>query len=206
MVVTTLEKNGIRMDFVVMRIKHGTNFLVPYCKIHTTIGLPFNKKLNNTLHYTRYSQLPLHSKWWRLMQRDFNLMTSKSSAFEFTSERSSVPQPIRVPHFHSNITQKLKKRELKNESSKQDESTFYKLHRNHQRSLITKSILTSSFDYSIRYKNQFTIHSMPITSLLCFLVFFDYLVIFTKLRQKSWSGIKVLRNRYVYMLQRLTKY
>ena len=145
------------------------------------------------------------------MQVDFNLVTAKNNPFDFTGELTNIPQPIRIPYAYSNIIQKINQQGIEVETSKQDESTFYKLLRNQKGSLVTTSILTDRFDDSARFRDKFTVHPIPIASLSYFLVFFnsgmlDSDLVDTELRQKVWADITALRDDYIYMLQLLSTY
>ena len=205
MAKTALAKNGIKAEFITMPIKRCINILGPSGKIDAALGIPYDKKVNERFYYPADAHLPSPSQW-RLMQIDFNLVTLKSNAFDFIGELTSIPQPIRIPHAYSNIIQKIKEKGIEIETSKQDESTFYKLLSNNDGSLITTSILTERFDDNIRFKDKFTVHPIPIASLSYFLVFFNSAIVDEKLRQKIWSDITTLRDDYIYMLQLLSTY
>lgn len=210
MAKAALTKNGIKAEFVVMPIKRCINILGPSGKIAAVIGIPYDKKLNKILHYPADADLSSPSKW-RLMQVDFNLVTAKNNPFDFTGELTNIPQPIRIPYAYSNIIQKINQQGIEVETSKQDESTFYKLLRNQKGSLVTTSILTDRFDDSARFRDKFTVHPIPIASLSYFLVFFnsgmlDSDLVDTELRQKVWADITALRDDYIYMLQLLSTY
>jgi len=222
MAKTALMKNGIKAEFVVMPIKRCINILGPSGKVDAVIGIPYDKKLNKSLYYPTDADLPSPSQW-RLMQVDFNLVTAKDNPFDFTGELTNIPQPIRIPYAYSNIIDKINQQGIEIETSKQDESTFYKLLRNNKGSLITTSILTDRFDDSARFRNKFTVHPIPIASLSYFLVFFNSAMVNSamdnsdsdiinsarvnaELRQKVWSDITALRDDYIYMLQLLSMY
>ncbi len=220
MAKTALAKNGIEAEFVVMPIKRCINILGPSGKVAAVLGTPYNKKLNDTLYYPADAHLSSPSQW-RLMQVDFNLVTSNTNPFDFTGELANIPQPIRIPYAYSNIIEKINEQGIDIETSKQDESTFYKLLRNNKGSLITTSILTDRFDDTDRFRDKFTVHPIPIASLSYFLVFFNSgivnsnrvnsdtvnsAIVDAELRQKIWADITALRDDYIYMLQLLSIY
>lgn len=206
MAKTALAKNGIKAEFITMPIKRCIKILGPSGKVDAAIGVPYDKKLNESLYYPADANLSSPSQW-RLMQVDFNLVTSIDNSFDFTGELTNdIPQPIRVPRAYSSIIHKINEKGIAVETSKEDESTFYKLLRNKEGSLITTSILTDRFDDTARFRDKFTVHPVPIASHSYFLVFINSELIDEKSRQKIWSDITTLRDDYIYMLQLLSTY
>ena len=194
----------IPIEILAVPIKRCVNILGRTGKIDAAIGLPYTAKYNELLEYP--ADATEENSAWRLMQVDFNLVTPIASKFEFSGQLNDIPPPIRIPKAYTNIIHYFESQGIRVETSKEDESTFYKLIRDKEGSLITTSIMADRLGEATRFKNKFVVHPKPIASISYFLTFFSSSRSDPELRQTIWRQISALRDDYIFMLQLLSKY
>ncbi len=211
------QAKGMHVDIVIHALRHGGHEyeIFPYprrrCihyvrrgKMDGMISIAYDPVLAEFFDYPPGAQTEGVSDW-RIMQVDHVVVTPASTAYEFTGDIRSIPEPVRVPAGET-IMAPLRTAGLKIVEVQTDRQTFSMLIRDETGSLITTSIIAETMNEDPKYHGKFTIQPAPLTSQSYFLAFSKRSPLSQEVRQQIWEEIVTWRKDYVYMLQLFALY
>ena len=166
--------------------------------IDAVVSVSYEAELAENLEFPPDSEKSGESPW-RIMQVDHMLVTHINGDYEYNGDKSTFPQPVRIPRGET-LTGELVKLGLKVEEAKGDKNNFAKLIRDKKGSVVSTSIIAEGMNKNKKMEGQFLIQSTPITSKSYHLAFSKAAKISAEEKKKIWEAIAKWRDDYVYML------
>lgn len=157
------------------------------------------------LHYPS-DAATAHKSAKRVMQVEYNVVTSADNSYEFDGEIKTIPTPIRTPRGYS-IADDLRNKGLTvDDSAPGDENNLRKLLRLGKGSVIIIPEVVAALSDKEEYKGKLKVSETPLKSKSYYLAIAKVSNLSAEKREEIWAEISKVRDDAAFMAEVSAKY